>query len=148
MNPIEQKIQEAIEANLPAQVGETLKKRLEQAQNDAEEVESLRRKLSLSRAAEDRLTAEVDGLKKDLLRHAELSEREKTVAARENKLEVVMAQRDKTAAEDKCNALFSLVGTIFKNTVVRENVCESLSRNNYGGNDSTASTKTVTREVE
>lgn len=148
MQTMNEQIQKIIAEQLPAQVGEVLKARLKQADLDAAEVARLRNALAASEDNVAEHSKTIRRLNDELAQHAKLDDREATVAGRENKLDVTLAQSKAAAAEDKCSAIFGLVGTIFKNTVIREHVAESATRNTSTGYDNTSGGKTITREVE
>lgn len=128
---MKEEIQEAIAKNLPAAVGTELKKRLEQAERDAENLKMYKEKYDalgpvLSRAQSD--LANLQAAETDL------KKREREVATREASM-----QRLELTAQferEKVGLVLGMFETVFKNRIVRETALvqrESVSRQEYNG---------------
>lgn len=81
---VDQEILESIKKNLPQQVGEVLKDRLETADADAEKVTELRGTIERINRTRDELTAEVEQLTKRL---GDIEKREREATEREQRLD-------------------------------------------------------------
>lgn len=81
-------ITDAIEKQLPAQVGDVLRKRLEQAEADKAELEKARAKIAKLSGDTDELRTLNARQAADLAKHVALNEREAKVSERERQAEI------------------------------------------------------------
>lgn len=120
MSNIEQQIKDAIEKDLPAQVGTVLKERLAKIEELEDKVEQQKKELKGVR--EDLKVAE-----KQLSNHVSidtrqqsLNDREKEVQKRELKQDLIEAE--KTAESQKVQLVKEMFDTVFRNSTVRKEV--------------------------
>lgn len=119
MEALQKEITEAIEKQLPAQVGDLLKKRLVKAEEDEVKVAQLHELLNTKREAISNLEAklskyqELDAYKKLL------DDRENTISLKERNIKVFEAELKTVEAEKRVNEMFNLVGTVFRSPVFR-----------------------------
>lgn len=99
---MEQEIQEIIKKNLPAQVGEILQKRLEQAESDYRSLQNLKEKMLSLDEQIIRLNEEISKYKAFDSRNSLLEIREKLVSEQERNLKIetlefqLQAEKEKT----------------------------------------------------
>lgn len=110
-----QEIQDIIKKNLPAEVGENLKRVLQEGESAKHSLEVARRELNDTKSERDAFKKERDGLQKQLDAHELLAKREADVLARENKIEVHDAQIRAQTAEHSLSQLFRLTEIAFRN---------------------------------
>jgi len=116
-------IQDLIRKNLPGEVGDTLRKHLQDAEqwkrdlDAAKKVEENRVKQVLD------LGREIEGLKAQVKIAGDLEKREREVSQRENKLSVTLAEKRAEAAEFALAKVESLAALAFRSPVFvqREN---------------------------
>jgi hypothetical protein len=128
-------IKAIIEKNLPAQVGEVLKQRLEQAEKDAATVsfqaDSLRQKDRDITALEERT---IEYQKFDI-RNAELEKREKILEQTERNLKIEKLTYELTAERDKTQFTKDVALGLVRNIEYRKTVFDAISephRDQYG----------------
>lgn len=150
---IESDLKEVINKSLPQAVGETLRKRLEQADQDAATVIDLNERIATYRKEIAALQATLTQLRTDLDQHGALAIREKAVADRERLAELVELKTQ--IAAEKGNAEFarSVAMGLVRNTEYRHSVFESsntpIVKDTGGGYQSIEhpnSTRSVTTE--
>jgi len=117
---MEKEIQEIIEKNLPAQVGDVLKKRLDQADTLEARVKLLESEISTARKFSNDLTAENAELKEKMEFHASIDERKSEVLDRENRQGIFEAKLKATEAENRANEISGFVQMVFKSPVFRK----------------------------
>ena len=116
MKTLEKEIHESIAKNLPSQVGEVLKARLEQAEFDAKELEKSKKEIEYNNQTITELNAQV--IKNGDLnkREAELNAKAKELEERENKAEIeslkVKLEASKTIADNNKEMAMGLVRNI------------------------------------
>src|SRR3990167_10406358 len=103
-----EQIQEVVRKNLPAELGDQLKKHLSDAEGWKRERDSARADLDARIKQVTELAREVESLKERLKLAGNLADREKIVAAQENKLEVTLAQMQARAAEASLDQIHRL----------------------------------------
>ena len=116
---ITQELQDVIEKNLPAQVGETLRKRLEQADLDAKKLENTTRLLVARDAAVTALTKENESLKEQLGKHTELGKREDAVKEAERDQKVFRLETELNAERRISNTFDETLGKLVRNVEYR-----------------------------
>ena len=139
---MEQEIQDIISKQLPAQVGEVLRKRLEQAEQDAQAVVKYRNTSESYRRECDEYRQKIEVLKLQLEKHVALEARELAVEAQERNIELVLAQNRAKEAERLADSIFRLTETVFRNPVYKETVSKNLVV--PGGNNCSGFTQIVT----
>lgn len=108
-------IQEVVRKNLPAEVGEQLKQFMKEAEARAYDLKTAVKQCDdLAKKLAD-ASAQIINLTSQLNTAGDLAKREKEVTARENKLEVTMAQAEARSAERALNSVQGLVETVFRN---------------------------------
>lgn len=117
---MKEEIQSIINKNLPAEVGEILRKRLEHADKDAAELKEVKQ-------AWERSKDRVINLESILSKHAdldskasELRAKEKELATRESNQKVFEAELKCAEAEKRANELSTVVMQVFKSPVYRK----------------------------
>ena len=114
-------LNESIEKHLPNQVGEVLRKRLEQADKDSQTVKDQAIKIDLYKIKEKELRNELDNHfkidnkmseSKRLLKELEKKQRDQEIFELKTKLE---------AANSNTTAVTDLVGKLFRNTEYKNN---------------------------
>ena len=141
---MEKEIEEVIAKHLPAQVGELLKKTLEQGQKDAETVKTQKKMLD---DASERIARqfELQGKYMELDRYkAQLDEREKIISEKERSQKVFEAELRLAEAEKRISEMANLTALVFRSPVYRKTTYEnhgymdvwsnSGGPNNMGGN--------------
>ena len=115
MDSVIKEMEEVIKKNLPEATASTLKKYIEEAEEN-------KRKLTANTAAADyntkailALNVEIAELKDRVKTETELVSREKVVSDKENKLEVTLANLKVAEAEKRADAVYNLAGIVFKN---------------------------------
>jgi UDP-N-acetylenolpyruvoylglucosamine reductase len=121
-------IKAAIENNLSAEVGESLKTQLQ--------------KLERLETENDDLKDEVNDLKDQLAKHNDLSTRECDLNYRENKLkneserieheqfrlDLTISEINRKNSDKRADEMYSLLGLIFKAPIIQKSIQESFSR--------------------
>ena len=123
-----QEIQDIIAKSLPAQVGEVLKKRLEQADRDKARVEQLSQEL-------DGKKHECSVLNETIAKHHNLTEREKGIEAREvdvskreKNIEVIILQSKLEEANKRAELVTGFTHGLVRNVEVRKSIYDSESQ--------------------
>ena len=150
-----EQIQELIRKNLPAEVGEQLRKHLSDFDACKRERDQLAERLGASSNQVIAQASEITKLKETLAAHATLAKREADCLVRENKLGVTMAENRAMAAEVKAQAVFDLASLVFRNPVLKRTVQESSTdpiivpgQSYPSGTSNTSKSKTETVESE
>lgn len=148
MSQLEQEIKDAIAKQLPAQVGDVLRSRLEQAQKDAEDLSVVKDRFEVLRNENAELRKQLARESAKLLAHGELEKREAEVTKRENKLAVELAEARAKNSETSTAALFNLMQIVFKNPTIKEQVFGSIGGHSGNNYQAQATNETRTREIE
>lgn len=145
MKEINDKIQKAIEENLPKQMGDVLQKRfaeLEKIESDHNDLKQLYENQSNDVKAlrkDLEKTGSDLAIKEEILK--DISEREKAVTARENAAEVNELKYKLDESEKRAVEMHGLVQTVFKSPVYRK------SYNLIGGMEATGNKDTYGNEI-
>ncbi len=132
---MEAEIKKIIEENLPAQVGDVLKKRLEQADRDVDTIKTLETNLKKRTGELKEANKEIETLRERWLRDDELKQRDETLTKRENKINVFQAELRAQEAQNRADEIFSLVDSVFKNPRIRKSIFNQHEyHNEKGGN--------------
>lgn len=144
---ISKDIQAVIEQQLPAAVGEVLRKRLEQAESDAKDLIKLSRDYELQSKRVLQMEENILKYQQEMRDHAALDIRERTIAERERDLKVTILETQLAAANDKAEFAKNTALGLVRNTEFRQQALGSNSKNipnPHGGTfmavDSTSST--------
>lgn len=121
---VEKEIEEIIKKNLPAQVGEVLKTRLEQAERDTNTVKRQLEQIISKTATIVELEKTIADYKQFDERNSKLEVREKAVAEKERNYKVFEAELKLNEAEKRTNDAVNFVGMVFKSPVFRKTVSE------------------------
>lgn len=144
-------IRAAIDKSLPAQVGQALRARLEQAEANEKALKALG-------DAKEQLRSQLKTCEKDLAEalellktHEMLAVREKKVTEREIRSDLTLLQTKFEASEKSKAELFDLMKVVFKNPTITDSVfgCRN-EQNQFGGTTSMPyndnRTRTITKE--
>lgn len=122
MENLQKEISEAIDKNLPNQVGEILKKRLEKADSDAVLLEQQRKNIKNQGET-------IGNLEEKLNKHLELDTKlnflimcEKELIKKENSQKVFEAELKMNAADSKVVMLQDVMQTVFKSPVYKKHI--------------------------
>lgn len=122
-------ILDAVKKNLPAVAATELGKYIEQAEKD-------KNLLPQTKAELDSYKAKYSAIEKELAHYLALNLRKENIDEQERNLRVVLADAKATEAERRSKDIFDLVGVVFKNPVVRQNLSGIYPlpqvRDNYG----------------
>lgn len=122
---MEKEIEEIIKKNLPAQVGEVLKTRLEQAERDANTVKSQSEQIVSKTATILGLEKTISDYKQFDNRNSALEAREKAVAEKERNQKVFEAELKLAEAEKRTADATNFVGMVFKSPIYRKTTFEN-----------------------
>jgi len=143
-----------IEANLPAQVGKTLQKRLEQADAWEEENKALKEEneaLKKENKEMDDKMIDVKGREEMVIGQANANDfKSKELDEREMKLNGTINELKVTEAERRADQLMEVLGTVFKSPVYRRHYSESReTMNQYvgEGNEAIETGKNIQEEI-
>lgn len=124
---LKREIEESIAAHLPAQVGEVLKKRLEQADRAERELASTKSALDLSLDQITRLHDEVATLKNRVSTEEKLAQIEKDLAERERNLQIEVLKIKLDASDQSAKFARDLAMGLVRNIEFRNSVFSSSS---------------------
>lgn len=125
-------IKAAIQKNLPAEVADSLRAYLAQAEKDKTEIEQLNSTVKGQGQLVADQRASIDSLTAKLAKHADLDGREKIVSEREHKIKVEIAELKMTEAEKRATELRNVLEIVFKSPVYRRTVSKHC---NYPGSE-------------
>lgn len=142
-------IQEIVRKNLPAEVGDQLKKHLQDAEATARKLQMVEDDLKAKRQDLLQRDAEIARLNGLLKTSGDLDKREKDVTAREIRQEIAIADIKRLEAEKRAEGLFTLVGQVFRNPRFVTNESSSINKPTAtGGMHYTNDSKTTTQDTE
>lgn len=124
-------INEIIKKNLPAQVGELLKQRLDQAESDAKELIRYKQADTDKAKIIRELEETIKEYKKQDDRNSKLELREKEVEQAERNRKVFEAELKLAEAEKRLADNTNFVGMVFKSPIFRKSTSESTSYSTY-----------------
>jgi len=127
----EKEIQEIIKKNLPAHVGDVLKQRLLQADEDAIKLVALGKSYDAMAEREKSLISELEKYKQFDERNSSLDNREKELDKRENKLQVDTLTYQLQSEKDKTKHASDLALGLVRNTSYRKNVFDNETGQGY-----------------
>lgn len=133
---MELEIKSIIEKNLPAQVGDVLKQRLDQADKDAARVKQLEETLGNRDQEITSLNNKIQEYKKFDERNAALEAREKAASDMELKLELETVKFKLAAEKDKTDFTKQVALGLVRNLDYRKVIFDSQNQSGYShGND-------------
>ena len=130
---MEQQIKEIIEKNLPKQVGETLQKRLAEADKNEKLLEIANQSLLTGKKAMEDADAAIDSLKTQLDKHKNLDKREKEITDKETAFEIEKLKYQLESEKDKTSFSKEVALGLVRNTQYRRDVFDNVSE--PGGTD-------------
>ena len=130
---MEQQIKDIIEKNLPKQVGETLQKRLAEADKDEAELEKLKNQKEKDLKEIERLRILLSEKESQLGEHENLNNREKEITDRETAFEVSKLKYQLQSEIDKTAFSKEVALGLVRNTQYRRDVFDNVSE--PGGTD-------------
>lgn len=122
---MEKEIEEIIKKNLPAQVGETLRKTLEQGEKYKVELDATVHSFECERKKVVALESRIDEYKKSDERNSKLEARETAVSEKERNQKVFEAELKLAEAEKRTTDATNFVGMVFKSPIYRKTTFEN-----------------------
>lgn len=133
---MKEEIQEIIKKNLPQQVGETLKARLEEADQLEIKLRQVEEKIKNLSLSEGFLREELSKYRKLDERNSTLESREKELETKERNLEIETLKYQLQSEKDKIEFTKSIAQGLVRNTEYRKQVYDSDSVHRDGYTDS------------
>ena len=127
----ELEIQEIIKKNLPQQVGDMLKVRLEQAEKDAKKVIELEEKLKQFQTTINEKQSELSAYKLLDERNSKLDEKEQFLNKKQHDLDLEILQQKFESEKDKSDFAKSIALGLVRNTEFRKSVFDSENQAPY-----------------
>lgn len=124
---LEKELQESIKKNLPQQVGEVLKQRLEQADKDARTVKLQEESIEIFKRDIKNLHSEIENYIKFEERNKQLEFREKEIEKRERALDLETLKYQLQAEKDKTIFSQNVAMGLVRNVEYRKNIFDSES---------------------
>lgn len=141
---LEDDIKRAIDAELPAQLGQALRTRLEQGDEALAQVKSLEVQLAAARQERDAERARRERAETALLQHGELGKRELALAERERNA-AIFELKAQLAAQERLSGLMSdVLRGLVRNTEYRTVLAEQKNLVIPGSNGCSGYTNIVT----
>lgn len=122
-----EQIQEIVKKNLPAEVGDQLKKHLNEAEATARKLQEAEGRLETYRKASERDLMRIAELEAKLKTSGELDKREQEVTKREVRLDAHNADMRAQAAEHRAQAVYDLAALAFRSPRILRTTQESES---------------------
>lgn len=122
---MEAEFKSIIEKNLPAQVGDVLKRRLEQADIDANRVKEVENLLEARNSHIENLKSEIVGYKKFDERNSTLMVREAAADEKERNFKIVSLEYQLLAEKDKTKFSMDVAMGLVRNTEYKRDVFNS-----------------------
>ena len=123
---MEQEIKSIIESHLPAQVGETLRKILEQGERDKAELVTLKNEVSDLRKKNSELQGEVLKMRETATQYNQIVSKTEELKELERNRKVFEAELKLTESEKRVAEMAGFVGMVFKSPIFRKTTNESL----------------------
>lgn len=130
---MELEIQEIIKKNLPAHVGDVLKKRLEQADADASELKNYKEAVVSRDKTITEQQKKIEEYKQFDDRNIKLEAREKTVAEQERNLRISTLEYELKSEKEKTALITSVAMGLVRNTEYKRSIWDSERQNPYQG---------------
>jgi hypothetical protein len=128
---MEVEIQNIIKKNLPAQVGETLKKRLEQADIDASELKNYKEAVIGRDKTITELTKKIEEYKQFDVRNANIDAREVAVKEEERNMKVKNLEYQLQAEKEKTVLIREVTMGLVRNTEYKKTIFDNESQVGY-----------------
>lgn len=122
-----EQIQEVVKKNLPQEIGDQLRKHLADAEATARRLQMAEADLQEKKRLLIERDNEVSRLQALLKAAGDVEKREKDALARENKLDVTLADQRATAAEHRAEQVKELFTLVFRNPRLMRTLSESES---------------------
>ncbi len=122
---LEQEFKEIIKKNLPAHVGDVLKERLAQAEQDKKDLESYKEKDRVSMEMIQSLNIYLNSYKEFDIRNALLETREKEITNRETLQRIAELEYQILAEKEKTEFTKSVALGLVRNTSYRKNIFDT-----------------------
>lgn len=129
MKELEKEIAEAIEKNLPAQVGKSLQERLKKVELLEIDNETLRSKVTDKDSEIEKLNETISTYKELDQRNSTLEVREKVVEEKERKIEVELLTLKVSEAERRADMVSGFMSGLVRNTTFKKEVINSRTEN-------------------
>ena len=127
MKELEKEIAEAIEKNLPAQVGKSLQERLKKVELLEDENESLRNRIKEVDLEVVKLNGVISKYSEQDQRNSTLEVREKVVEEKERRLEIELLTLKVSEAEKRADMVSGFMSGLVRNSEFRREVVNSKS---------------------
>lgn len=125
MDTLTEEIKESIRKNLPEQVGEALKVRLEDAEGMERKITELTDDLQDAEREVDTVKAQRGKAIEECGKLEALRLKAETVAESENRLKVTIAEIQRDAANERVEAVERIVSLVFKNPTIKKTAYEN-----------------------
>ncbi len=146
---LNKKIQEAIKESLPSQIGDELKKLIEQGKTDAQEVKSLTIACENNRKTIDELNAKLSEYRKLDDRNTAIEAREKAAEAAERKTEIEKLTYQLASEKEKTEYTKNVALGLVRNVEYRKDIFDSKNQTGYSnGNNYIQPTPIITNNTE
>ena len=149
---INKEMEEVIKKNLPEATAVTLKKYIEEAEENKRRLAACDFVIEKNNNIINTLNKQIVTLTGQVKMESELISREKTVFDKENKLEVTLANLKVAEAEKRADAVYNLAGIVFKNPSFTRAISRSggTSKSTSPGyeNNNHNETETVTEGIQ
>lgn len=123
---LSEKIQKAINENMPQMVGEELKQMIEGYHKLQQNNEDLKNKIESLEENNKSLIKELKNAQRSLIKYQELEQQKEDIEERERNLKVTTAMLERDAEKDKCKTILALVNKVFGHPNV------TIERREYG----------------
>lgn len=144
----ELEIQEIIKKNLPQQVGDVLKIRLEQAEKDAKKVLELESKVFQLEKTLNEKQSELSAYKLLDERNSKLDERESFLDKIQHDLDLEILQQKYENEKDKSEFAKSVVLGLVRNIEYRKSIFDSENQNGYYNGDQWVQPSPINKKLE
>ena len=128
---MENEIKDIINKNLPAQVGDLLKARLEQAVKDAETVKGLEQALERREKDIIALNLKIEDYKKLNYTAESLKDKDEKLKERERLLELTLLKLQLEEANKRSDIVINFTNNLVRNTSFRKSVFENQNTSGY-----------------
>lgn len=119
---MKKEIEDVIRQHLPQQVGETLRKRLDQAEHDADVVNRQKHQLVKKDEEINALRERIEQLENQVKEEEQLEKDREEVDGKIRDQKVFEAELKADAAEARANEMAGFVGMVFKSPVFRKSI--------------------------
>lgn len=117
---MKKEIQEIIEKNLPAQVGDVLKKRLEHLETVEGQYNNLRNDYNTVKNINTELHSRILELEAKIETQDSLTVREKSLEQDQNSLDLTLSNMERDCSNNKVDMMYVILGQVFASPVYRK----------------------------